>query len=208
MAGVAAPGGGEPPESDSCPPQLRAILCEVNLARARPESFAAILEGWLQWIRGDRLCRPGTRPLRLREGRAAVVEAVRFLREQEPRSPLFYSRGMSLAAADLLRDQARTGRCGHVARDGTGVAERLRRHGRWERRAAELIQYGGADARTIVALLIVDDGVPRRGHRFALFDPDYRRVGIAFGPHARYRRACVLTLAAEFEEAPVFAEGP
>jgi hypothetical protein len=63
-----------------------------------------------------------------------------------------------------------------------------------------LIQYGATEPREIVALLIVDDGVPDRGHRAVLFDRDFRVMGVASGPHAGYRSMCVITMAQGFTD--------
>jgi len=34
--------------------------------------------------------------------------------------------------------------------------------------------------------LVIDDGVPNRGHRTAIYSASYTDVGIALGPHAEY----------------------
>jgi uncharacterized protein YkwD len=115
---------------------------------------------------------------------------------------------MSLGAEDLARDQGPRGEKGHVGSDGSRVADRLHRYGSWIRRSAEVVQYGAVSAREIVALLLVDDGVPGRGHRLVLFDGDYRVMGAATGPHSHYRTMCVITLAAGYEEAFGGPAGP
>ena len=43
--------------------------------------------------------------------------------------------------------------------------------------------------------LIIDDGVPDRGHRRILFSPAYTQVGVGCGPHPEWRRMCVLDFA-------------
>lgn len=183
------------------PPPLEArVWQEVNLARTHPEIYARYLESWLPLLDGNRLQRAGWRAWALTEGRPAIEEAVRYLRAQPPRLPLALSPGMSEGARDLIVDLGPAAVKGHVGLDGSGVGERLARHGAWARRAAELIQYGATEPREIVALLIVDDGVPDRGHRRLLFDPDYRVMGVAVGPHGRFRSMCVITLAAGYSE--------
>ena len=39
--------------------------------------------------------------------------------------------------------------------------------------------------------LIVDDGVKGRGHRKNIFDPRFRSLGTAAGPHAKFRTMAV-----------------
>jgi uncharacterized protein YkwD len=43
--------------------------------------------------------------------------------------------------------------------------------------------------------LIVDDGVPARGHRKNCFNPDFNVVGIAVGSHKVHKYTCVMDFA-------------
>jgi uncharacterized protein YkwD len=49
-------------------------------------------------------------------------------------------------------------------------------------------------------MLLVDDGVPDRGHREALLRPDYRVTGVACGYHSAYHNICVMTYADGYTE--------
>eukprot|EP00997_Jenningsia_sp_PLL12_P000988 NODE_11559_length_302_cov_14.881423_g10646_i0.p3 GENE.NODE_11559_length_302_cov_14.881423_g10646_i0~~NODE_11559_length_302_cov_14.881423_g10646_i0.p3 ORF type:complete len:55 (-),score=18.35 NODE_11559_length_302_cov_14.881423_g10646_i0:108-272(-) len=48
--------------------------------------------------------------------------------------------------------------------------------------------------------LIVDDGVPDRGHRTTLFNKELRLAGISFGPHRTMRQVTVIDFAGGFED--------
>lgn len=180
----------------------RAIWEEVNLARKEPGSYATHLDHWLPRFEGRRLHRPGRTPVTTEEGPSAVEEAIAFLRQTAPRPSLSYSAGLEEGARDLVDDLGPLGGMGHVGSDGSRVGERVGRYGTWKRKVGEAIQYGSADPREIVALLIIDDGVPDRGHRRILFDPDFRLMGVACGPHARHEIFCVLTFAGQYVEGP------
>ncbi len=57
---------------------------------------------------------------------------------------------------------------------------------------AEDISYGYSTPSEVVRQLIVDSGVPGRGHRDNIFNPVLRSAGVACGPHPAYGAVCVV----------------
>ena len=196
-----------PPDAPAVPPhpylsrlELE-VLAELNLARTEPGKYARHIEAMVPWFDGRLMRQPGRRMvIETREGAAAVREAVRELRRMRPVGAVTVSRGMSAAARDHVRDQGPTGATGHAGRDGSRAADRVARYGTWRMGLSENIAYGPPTAREVVVGLIVDDGVPDRGHRTALFDPLVKVVGVACGRHVRFQVMCVVVHAHGFEE--------
>ena len=109
---------------------------------------------------------------------------------------------MSAGAADHVRDHGPRGSLGHAGRDQSTPASRISRYGRWFGVVSENIQYGRpAGAHDVVADLLVDDGVPDRGHRRNMLDPVVRVAGVACGPHVTYGQMCVIVHAGDYAEA-------
>jgi uncharacterized protein YkwD len=185
---------------DDLSPLEAQIVREINLARSNPAAYAAVIAALRPYYDGPMLKKPGQPPLATHEGVAAVDEAIRFLQSAAPLPPLRLSPGLSRAANDHVGDLGPQGQLGHRGSDGSTVAERVKRYGSWENLIGENIAFGSDDARDIVRQFIIDDGMPERGHRDHLFNPRFRVVGVACGPHAAYRLMCVIALAGGYAQ--------
>jgi uncharacterized protein YkwD len=159
------------------------IHTETNLIRRDPASYAKHLEAMLPRFEGRMLERPGRPTLRTEEGAAAVREAIAALRAQQPLPQLRWSKGLVGAAADHVKDQGPIGGLEHRGTDGSNPARRAERRGRWVTAMAENIAFGDNPARQVVIQLLVDDGVPDRGHRDNILDGRWGAEGAACGPH-------------------------
>lgn len=182
------------------------VVEEMNRARQNPSHYARHLEELKSYFDKDLLKLPGKIPVRTREGVKAVEEAIAFLKQARPLGPLKISEGMSRAARDHVLDQGRSGKTGHIGQDGSKPYERMERYGSWEGLSGENIAYGDETARMIVMQLIIDDGVPNRGHRENIFNPEFHFTGVAVGAHPVYRTMCVITFAGRFVEKPENSE--
>jgi len=178
------------------------VLREMNLARTQPGLYAQVLERRRQYYQGNRFERPGEIALITNEGLSAVDEAIEFLRRVQPLEVLSPSRGMSRTAKDHVQDQGPSGATSHSGTDGSRMVDRFNRYGRWHGKIGENISYGSSDARDVVVQLLVDDGVPSRGHRKNIFDPEFRVAGVACGGHSEYGAMCVTTFASTYDDFP------
>lgn len=176
------------------------IVEEMNLVRQNPAAYSRHLEKLKKYYDNDLLQFPGKTPVRTQEGVKAVEEAIRYLKTAKPAPKLKISEGLSRAARDHVNDQSRSGKTGHIGNDGSKPYERMERYGSWEGLSGENIAYGDDSARMIVMQLIIDDGVPARGHRENIFSREFRYTGVAVGGHPIYRTMCVIDYAGEFTE--------
>ena len=105
----------------------------------------------------------------------------------------------SVPAARLhARDLGPRGALTHVGADGRRLSERLERLGTWHGLIAENIGTLEEDPRQVVIQLLVDDGVPSRGHRHNLFNPDLHQAGVGLAPHRDYQVVTVIDYADSF----------
>jgi uncharacterized protein YkwD len=177
------------------------IILELNKVRSDPPRYAkAFLFSQRRYYEAQRLIYPGEIPILTQEGVKAFDECYRALLKEGSVGLLTPKEGLTRAARDHALDQGKTGQTGHTGRDRSDVSARANRHGKWGGKIGENIQYGHATAARIVSSLLIDDGVPSRGHRKIILDPLFRRAGVAFGPHPKFRNMCVIVFAVEYAD--------
>ncbi|WP_440846422.1 CAP domain-containing protein [Sphingomonas sp. 22176] len=168
------------------------VLDRINHLRENPAAYADRLRQLRPYFRGNTLYLPGRpRGLITREGVDAVEEAIAFLELQAPLPPLSRADLLGLAARDHVVVQGALGTRGHFSPDGASPGDRVQRRG-GGRLVGEDISYGYADADEVVRQLVIDDGVPDRGHRELLFNRELRYAGVGCGSHSAYGHMCVI----------------
>lgn len=172
----------------------RQVLAEINLARTEPLSYAQFLRQFRTQFQGNSyLIRRSNTTVQTSEGVAAVDEAIDFLAKRKPLPPLAWSSGLAAAAAEQVVEQGKSGATGHETEGTGGLLGRVKRHGIAADKIGENIAYGEhSSVRGIVIDLIVDDGVPNRGHRKNQFDSTFTKAGVSCGSHPRYEAMCVI----------------
>lgn len=150
------------------------VLNEINFVRTYPQVYAAMLK------RG-----PQT---------PATQDAITYLDGRAPCPPLKDDPRLDASAKGFALDAGAHGSTGHLGSDGSTEVDRIKREGAWSMALGETVSLGQGTAAGVVRQLIIDEGVPSRGHRTALMDPGYDFGGVGCGPHKLYRSICVIDL--------------
>jgi uncharacterized protein YkwD len=175
---------------------IREIVEEHNKIRKNPKSYIPFLEEHMKQFKGDVRYIPGSKVgLQTNEGKAAYEECINFLKKQSPLGELKLDDHLSRASQDHADDIGPKGITGHTGSDGSSVDDRISRHLEWDVTIAENIDFGSTKASDIIISLIVDDGVPNRGHRQNIFNPSLKIIGVGLADHIEYEKCTVLNYA-------------
>lgn len=177
------------------------IVRELNFVRTNPKQYATeVLEPRLKHFEGKIYAEPGKVRLLTREGIAALQECISVLKTTAAVEPLTLEKGLCQSAQWLANDQARTRLTGHTGSDGSDLGTRICRYGTWSISCGENCAYGNVTAREIVVQLLIDDGVPNRGHRKNILEQKFKKVGIGFNKegNAPYGAVAVMDFAGSY----------
>lgn len=177
----------------------KAVVIEINRIRQHPKAYAAYLKSLRGYFEGTLWRLPGRIPIRTQEGVAALDEAVAFLESVEPCAPLAFSERLFHAALELVREQGPTGQTGHRGPSGSTSQTRILRQGPVGL-CGEIINYGPELPRMTMLQLVIDDGVPNRGHRKNIFNTEFKIAGAAIGAHQVYGSMTVVDMADGFTD--------
>ena len=181
--------------ADAAPSRFEAaVFAELNRFRDDPDRYSDLLRSYRPRFDGKLLVAEEGDDIDIMtsEGIAAVDEAIRDLRGQKPLPRLAYSEILARAAADHVAVQSRSGAVGHYV-DGRGPGERVIARG-GGRYVSEVITYGHRTPDGVIHQLLIDDGVPGRGHRHSLLAADRRYAGVSCGTHPVHRTMCVIIM--------------
>lgn len=179
------------------------VFAELNRFRSDPAGYTVFLRDYLPRFEGKLLISDDGSEIDImtREGVAAVDEAIRDLRREKPLSELTWSDHLARGAADHVAAQSRSGAVGHYT-NGRGPGERMKARGGGPY-VSEVITYGHHSPAGVVDQLLIDDGVPDRGHRHSLLRPEHRYAGVACGTHNVHRTMCVILMSQTPDGSPL-----
>ena len=180
--------------ADNDKQQAQAVIAEMNHCRQNPKEYAETsLKKRLECFVYDKIYIDANgKRIKTKEGRGRILEAIDELKGMDPIEPLAYDEGLANAARFHCSDIGPSGHTGHNSSDGISMGDRLKRFVKDRMTMGENIDYGNSSAEDIVVSLVIDDGVPSRGHLKNIMNSSFRRAGVAIGPHKKYKFMCVI----------------
>lgn len=176
------------------------VVVEINKLRSNPVAYADKIKKVMSYYDGNKLTYPEETTIMTNEGIKPAQECYDFLLTQKPVNTLTLSKGMSKAAKEHALDNEKNSNLSHTGSDGSSPFDRLNRYGTWDITAGENIDFGSNTAEKIVVSLLIDDGVPSRGHRIALLEKEYTFIGVGSAKHKVYRTVFVIDYAGGYTE--------
>jgi len=172
------------------------ILRAHNQVRTDPSSFIPKLEAMLPMFEGNKLRLSPQFAILTKEGASAVNECIKVLANAKPIGPLKDDMppGLVRAAKDHALDCGKPGGegLGHTGSDGSSSEMRISRYGDWKKTMGENISFGRTTGDDVVIQLLVDDGIPSRGHRKNILNPDFGVAGIYCATQPRFGCCAVI----------------
>jgi uncharacterized protein YkwD len=172
------------------------VVLEMNKVRTDPKKYAELyIQTELRYYNGNLYQKAGQIAIQTQEGKKAVEGCVTALSRMKGVQILTPELGLSLGAKDHTADQGKSGKTGHNGNDKSTPFTRINRYGKGYTAAGENLAYGPTTGRDIVVQLLIDDGVPSRGHRTNIMNKDFTQTGVSFGTHLEFRTMCAITYA-------------
>ena len=178
----------------------RNIFNLINQYRANPRELARHLEKLKKYLDKNTniLSEPDKIQIQMVEGENVFNEAINFLKNIRPLQPLEWDDCLAQSAQEHVDDIGPKGLLLYQSSDGTEPEERITKYGSYTDSLGENIDFGPNDEIGVIVSLTLDDGEEDRPHRDNLFKNNYRKIGIACGPHQTEFQMCVMDLAYDF----------
>ena len=187
-------------EKEDYAEKAKNIFNLINKFRANPRELSRHLERIKKYldIKTNILSEPDKIQIQMVEGEDIFNEAINYLNNLRPLQPFQWEEALAKSAQEHVDDIGPKGLLLYQSSDGTEPEERISKYGDYIESLGENIDFGPNDAIGVIVSLTLDDGEEERPHRENLFKNDYKKIGIACGPHQTEFQMCVMDLAYDF----------
>ena len=172
----------------------------LNQFRANPRKLAHHLEKLKKYLdkTTNILSEPNKVQIQMIEGEKIFDETIKYLKSLSPLPPLDWDDCLASSAEEHVNDIGPKGLLLYQSSDGTEPEKRICKYGQFIESLGENIDFGPNDEIGVIVSLTLDDGEAERPHRDNMFKNDFKKIGIACGPHKTEYQMCVMDMAYGF----------
>ena len=187
-------------ENEDYAEKAQNIFNLINKFRANPRELARHLQQLKKYLDTNSkiLREPDKIQIQMVEGEEVFNEAINYLNNLRPMQPFQWEEALAQSAQEHVDDIGPKGLLLYQSSDGTEPEDRIAKYGDYVESLGENIDFGPNDALGVIVSLTLDDGEEERPHRENLFKAEYKKIGIACGPHQTEFQMCVMDLAYDF----------
>ena len=187
-------------ENEDYAEKAKNIFNLINKFRANPRELARHLQQLKKYLDKNTniLSEPDKIQIQMVEGEEVFNEAINYLNNLRPLQPFQWEEALAQSAQEHVDDIGPKGLLLYQSSDGTEPEDRIAKYGDYVESLGENIDFGPNDALGVIVSLTLDDGEEERPHRENLFKNEYKKIGIACGPHQTEFQMCVMDLAYDF----------
>ena len=188
-------------------PYNKAVFDAHNKARADPAYYATLAEAFKTrfvydssgnptngiWKDDDFVAKSTycSFTLTTSEGVKAFDEAISYLKNfNQKLSQLTWSESLSQSCFDHISAQGPAGGNGHYGSAGDSPKDRISKYSKWTGLGENLSYSDVKYPEDPILQLLIDDGVPSRGHRTNILKDSYTHLGVSCGCHSVYGEMC------------------
>lgn len=145
------------------------MVHEINLMRSNPKAYIKYIDKYVERNKNGFFSE--------QDLNNAANELKAELKQLKSLSVVVPHRGVYDAAVRHGLDIKQRGKGGHIGSDGSSPFDRIREAAPGIADCNENIAAGPSSVRDVVIMLLLDIGIPNRGHRRTLLNPAWRYVG-------------------------------
>ena len=169
------------------------LLVEMNKIRQNPKSIVHELEKTIEILQKSKTLE--------KEQIICYEEAIFYQNRQKPLEKFILKSGLTKSALDHARDMGANDMKGHIGTDNSTLRDRVEKYGKWARKLAENIAYGGGKkGKEIQIQQLVDKHTPSRANRGNVFNEELNVCGIGVSPHKNFGSITVIDFAYDFSD--------
>ncbi len=155
--------------------RAKEMIQEINLLRSNPKGYIKVVESYIQFLKNEINLHPSMHSMYGNEITVAQ-ELIRELETTPPLSILQPHAGIYKAAQVHGDDAKISGQFNHRGTDGSMPWDRILKYATDMKDGNENLVGGLKDIRRSILVLLIDDGIPNRGHRRTLLNPNWTHV--------------------------------